>query len=262
MIGTRFLEGKVALVTGGGTGIGLAISQGLAAHGAKIVLASRSAEHLQHGADTLRAEGADVLTVGTNIREAAEIDRLVEQSVSHFGGIDILINNAGANFLSPALGVSPNGWRTIVDVVLNGTFLVTKAVAQHMIDTNRAGSIVNITATNGEWTGSPLFAASGAAKAGLLNLTRSLAIEWGSVNIRVNAVSPGPVATEEANRRLWPNEADRKQMAAQIPLGARLGLPEDSVGSVLFLCSPWAAYVTGAVIHVDGGEWLRKLPNW
>jgi NAD(P)-dependent dehydrogenase (short-subunit alcohol dehydrogenase family) len=258
----RFLEGQVALVTGGGTGIGLAIAKGLAAHGARLVIASRKEDHLAAGAAEIRAAGSEVLAVKTNLREPEEVDRLMGEARQKMGGVDILINNAGANFVSPALGVSPNGWRTIVDVVLNGTFFMSKAYAQHRIDAQKPGCIVNIAATNGEWTGSPLIAASGAAKAGVLNLTRSLATEWGPANIRVNAISPGPVATDEANRRLWPREEDRRRMAGHVPLEGRLGTPEDSVGPVLFLCSPWSAFVTGAVIHVDGGEWLRRVPSW
>ena len=253
----RAFAGRVVVVTGGGTGIGREIALAFARCGADLVLASRDAAHLEGAAAEVRALGRRALAIPTNIREAADCARLAEAAVSEFGRIDVLVNNAGANFACPAMGLSPNGWRTIVDVVLTGTFLCSQACARSMIE-RRSGRIISIAATNGI-TASPLIAPSGAAKAAVLNLTRTLAVEWAPFGITVNAVSPGAVDTAGASARVFP-EAAKQAIARATPLG-RMGQAEDCIGPVLFLASDAAAFVTGANLVVDGGAMNPPIPK-
>lgn len=253
------LAGRVCLVTGGATGIGLAICRSMARLGARLVIASRKQAALDAAAAELGGLGAAVLTVATNVREAPEVERLIERTIEHFGALDVLVNNAGANFLAPAAGISANGWRTVVDVVLNGTFLCSLAAFKAMSGRG-GGLIINNAATNG-WNGSPMMAHSGAAKAGVINLTQTLAVEWASSGVRVNAIAPGPVSTEGANSRLWSAPELMQRLERQVPLG-RFARAEDCVGPVLFLCTPAARFITGAVIAVDGADGLRRPPEW
>jgi NAD(P)-dependent dehydrogenase (short-subunit alcohol dehydrogenase family) len=251
------LKDRVVLITGGGTGIGRAIALGFAKCGAELVLASRKRENCETVAAECRALGVKAHALAVNIRDAdavaacfAELDTLTS------GRLDVLINNAGANFMSPALGISPNGWRSVLQTLVDGTFFCSQQAAKRMIDRG-GGRIINNAATNG-WNGSPLMAHSGAGKAAILSLTETLAAEWGPMNITVNAVSPGAVSTDGANSRLWSESETMQQIARRIPLGQRFGSPEDCVGAFLFLASDAAAYVTGANIAVDGGQRLRS----
>jgi NAD(P)-dependent dehydrogenase (short-subunit alcohol dehydrogenase family) len=191
-----------------------------------------------------------------DIKQPDQIEALISAVLKRFGKIDFLINNAGANFLSPAIDVSPNGWRTIIDTVLNGTFFVSRAVAPSMVERG-FGRIVNMAATNAH-NGSPLMVHSGAAKAGVISMTETLAMEWAAAGITVNAVAPGPVNTAGANQRLWPDSSVVERMERRIPMG-RFARPADVVGPTLFLCSDAAAFVTGATLIVDGGDRLRSF---
>jgi NAD(P)-dependent dehydrogenase (short-subunit alcohol dehydrogenase family) len=243
------LEGRVALVTGGGTGIGAGIARTLARHGADIVLASRTRAHLEPMAAEVGALGRDALVCELDVRDREACQRTVEQALDRFGRLDLLINNAAGNFLVRATELSENGWRSVVDIVLTGTFNMSQAAYPAMRD--GGGSIVNITTTY-VTTGAPFMAHSGAAKAGVLNLTRTLAVEWGRDGIRVNAVAPGLVEGTEGARRLAESIGYVEVYRRQVPLG-RLVRTEDVANAVLFLASPAASHISGAEITVDGG---------
>ncbi len=243
----------MALVTGGGTGIGAGLTRWLAAHGADIVLASRKREHLEPMANELRESARDVLVCELDVRDREACDGAVGQTLDRFGRLDILVNNAAGNFLVRAADLSEKGWRAVVDIVLNGTFNMSQAVYAAMRDSG-GGSIINITTTYVA-TGAPLMAHSGAAKAGVLNLTRSLAVEWGGDGIRVNAVAPGLVEGTEGSRRLAESIGLVDAYRSQVPL-QRLVTTDDIAATVLFLVSPAASHITGVEITVDGGASL------
>jgi NAD(P)-dependent dehydrogenase (short-subunit alcohol dehydrogenase family) len=245
----------VALVTGGGTGIGRAIGAALAQEGFNLAIASRSAEHLASGAAELRGRGARVLEVPTDVRLPDQVDRLVEAVRTEYGRLDVLVNNAAGNFVSPAEKITPNGWRAVVGIVLDGTFFCSRA-ALPMLRKSPSPSIVNIVASYA-WMAGPGTAHSAAAKAGVLALTRTLAVEWAPYGVRVNAVAPGPVRTEGTDRQLWVSDELVETIRAGVPLG-RFGTPEEIAESVRFLASSRASYITGQVLAVDGGQWLGK----
>jgi NAD(P)-dependent dehydrogenase (short-subunit alcohol dehydrogenase family) len=243
----------VALVTGGGTGLGLAIGRRLAETGYDLAIASRSEEHLRAGAAALGTLGARVVSVPTDVREPAQVDRLLGRVEEAFGRLDVLVNNAAGNFVVPAEQLTPNGWRAVVGIVLDGTFFCSRS-AFPLLRRAPYPSIVNLGASYG-WMAGPGTVHSAAAKAGVLALTRTLAVEWAPYRIRVNAVAPGPVRTDGTDRQLWSDPALRERIAAGIPLG-RFGTPEEVAAAVEFLVSRAASYITGEVLTVDGGQWL------
>ena len=247
------LAGQVALITGGGTGIGAGITRALARHGADVVLASRKREHLESMAGEVGAMGRGALCHEMDVRDFEACEATVAAALDRFGRIDILVNNAAGNFLVRAAELSENGWRAVVDIVLNGTFNMSRAVYPAMRDAG-GGSIVNITTTY-VGSGAPFMAHSGAAKAGVLNLTRTLAVEWGGDEIRVNAVAPGLVEGTEGAKRLAESIGIVEDYRRQVPLG-RLVSTDDVGGIVLFLSSPAASHITGVEITVDGGASL------
>ena len=256
MFATRVLDGQTALVTGGGTGIGLAIATALGRLGARVVIASRSAEHLDAGAATLREAGCQVRTAEADVRDPAQVDAMVATALDAFGRIDILVNNAAGNFICRAEELSPNGWNAVIGIVLNGSFYCSRAVGRHMIARGGGGSIVSILA-NYAWTGSAGTIHSASAKAGVLAMSRTMAVEWAPHGIRVNAVAPGPIESPGAARQLWSTPEAVGQITRGVPLG-RWGRAEEIADAVSFLASPHAAYITGEVLTVDGGQWLGR----
>jgi NAD(P)-dependent dehydrogenase (short-subunit alcohol dehydrogenase family) len=256
MLPEKTLENRVAIITGGGTGIGLALAHEYARLGAKLLLASRSAEHLEAAAAELRARGAEVATCPTDVRSPDQVDRMCDEAVRRFGSLDVLVNNAAGNFICPAEKLSPNGWNAVVNIVLNGTFYCSRAAGLRMIESRRGGSILNIVAAYA-WTGGPGTIHSACAKAGVVTMTRTLAVEWARFKIRVNALAPGPVETEGAGSKLWGSAEAREAMLKTVPRG-RIGSTEEVAHAAAYLVSDFADFITGEVLVMDGGQWLGK----
>ncbi len=251
----ELLKGQVALVTGGGTGIGEGITLELARHGADIVVTSRDPGHHTAIVAQVEALGRRILSLAGDVRRPEQMEAVAARIKGDFGRLDILVNNAAGNFLCPAEQLSPNAWNSVIDIVLNGTFNTSKAVLPLMKD-QKNGCIVNIGATYA-WLAAPYVSHSGAAKAGVLNLTRSLAVEWSRYGIRVNAVTPGPIDDTEGVRRLIGDERIKEALMKKLPI-RRLGRKEEIGWAILYLVSPAAAWITGQNIVVDGGMWLGQ----
>jgi len=265
------LDGQVALVTGGGTGIGFGISELLASLGAHVVLASRRRQHLEPSVELLRNGGGKASAVEVDVRDPERVRAMVEQVRTEHGRVDVLVNNAAGNFYAPSETLSPNGWRSVVEIDLNGTFFCTQAVMP-LMKAQGGGRVVNISMTL-HYRGWPQMAHAAAAKAGIDALTRTLAVEWAPYHIRVNAVAPGPIPTEGVRKAFTPpadggapdvfaaaDEAMATWARKMIPL-QRWGTPRDVANVVAFLASPAGDWITGAVFVVDGGEWLAKPPT-
>jgi peroxisomal 2,4-dienoyl-CoA reductase len=246
---------KVVVVTGGSTGIGRSIALLMATYGAHVVLASRNLTALQAVAAEVATRGVRALPVQTDIRQHEQVAAMVQTAIDTFGRIDVLVNNAAGSFLAAARKITPKGWQSVVDTTLNGTFYCSQAVGLRMIGQG-GGKIINITATL-HFKGSPGLVAPTAAKAGVEALTKSLALEWAKFNILVNAIAPGPIHTEGADRNLWSNTAFRDMIERGVPLG-RFGKTADIANMAVYLASPAGDYITGATMVVDGGEWLQK----
>jgi NAD(P)-dependent dehydrogenase (short-subunit alcohol dehydrogenase family) len=256
MLPADTLKNQVAIITGGGTGLGRAMALEFSRLGARLVLASRSMEHLEPTVAELKQQGGEAIAVSTDVRDPAQVDRMVEAAKEQFGGVDILINNAAGNFIVKPEDLSPNGWRAVVDIVLNGTFYCSRAAGREMIAQQRGGKIVSILATYA-WHGGPGTVHSAAAKAGVLAMTRTLAVEWAPHKIRVNAIAPGPVMTEGAGSKLWASPEVQERMTRNIPAG-RMGQPEEIAQAAAYLVSPFADYINGEAVTIDGGEWLGR----
>jgi len=245
------VDGKVVLVTGGGTGIGAIIAREFAVRGARTLIASRNAEHLAPVADGIRQAGGTVDVATCDVRDAAQVEGMVARAYERFGALDVLINNHGASFFQPATEMSPNGFATVVAINLQGTFLCAQAAARRWIAAGRSGRIVNMSSEAGV-LGSPGMAHYGAAKAGIVNLTRTLAMEWASHGILVNCIAPGPIDTQEAGARTWPTPELRRAVARSTALD-RLGVAEEIAWPCLFFASDASSFVTGQTLSVDGG---------
>ena len=249
----NLLAGKAALITGGGTGICRGIALALASAGCDVAIASRKQEHLDQTAAELRAAGARSLAVAGDVRDGSAVDAIVARTVASFGRLDVLVNGAAGNFVCEAENLSPNGFGTVVDIDLKGTFNVSRAALPHL--KARGGVVLNISATL-QLLGTAGQSHAAAAKAGVDSLTRTLAVEWGHFGIRVNGLAPGPVDGTEGVRRLT-TEASRRNIEAQCPLG-RLATIDEVASAAVFLCSDASSFVTGTTLVIDGGLWLRS----
>jgi len=271
MFDTKILAERSVLVTGGGSGLGLAMAKKFAAHGAKVTIAGRTLDRLEKGAREIAEvarEGGEVDFVPADVREPDEVDKLVGHAVSRFGKVDSLVNNAAGNFLITSEDLTPNGFDAVVRTVLHGSVYCTLAVGRHLLERKAPGSIVSVVTTYA-WTGTGFALPSACAKAGVLAMTRSLAVEWGHAGIRLNAVAPGPIPTEGAWSRLVAFPEAEKNTLERIPLG-RFGTAEELANLVTFLLSEMCPYQTGDCVTIDGGEWLagagefsdyRKIPR-
>jgi NAD(P)-dependent dehydrogenase (short-subunit alcohol dehydrogenase family) len=244
------------LVTGGGTGLGKAIATEFARLGAAIVIASRKEEHLAAGREAIEAVGAPVLTVQCDIRQPEEIAAAFDAAEEELGLPDVLINNAAANFPVPAEDMSPNAWRTVVDITLNGTFLCSREFGRRHLAAGSPGSIVNVGASYA-WTGGPGFVHSAAAKAGVKNLTESLAVEWGPYGIQVNALVPGLFPHEDMTADIRGNLDRTSDKDASQP-AMRVGRRQELGWAATFLASPYGRFISGHTLVVDGANWQRR----
>jgi NAD(P)-dependent dehydrogenase (short-subunit alcohol dehydrogenase family) len=247
------LQGRVALVTGGGSGIGAGIARRLAAQGAKVALLGRRPEMLEAVAGEIRAAGGAAITAPTDVREYADVEAAVTRTVAEFGRLDIVVCSAAGNFLAPAATLSANGFKAVIGIDLLGTFNVCRAAFEPL--SREGGSIISISAPQA-FIPTPLQVHVGAAKAGIEKMTRDLALEWGAANIRVNTVVPGPTEDTEGMRRLAPEDPEiQARMKKGVPLG-RWGKIDEIADAVLFLVSPAAAFITATTLVVDGGSSL------
>ncbi len=253
MFETTLLAGKNILITGGGTGLGRVMALRFAELGARVAVLGRRPEPLAEVVQQIEAQGREAMAVCGDVRDAARVNTAVDEVITRFGALDVLVNNAAGNFLALTETLSPNAFNAVVGIVLNGTFHCTSAVGKHMIAQGRGGCILNIVATYA-WTGAAYVVPSVCAKAAVLAMTRSLAVEWGRYRIRLNAIAPGPFPTEGAWSRLMlpgmEEEGKRRN-----PTG-RLGEPPELANLAAYLVSDAASYINGECVTMDGGEWL------
>ncbi len=252
------LKDKNIIVTGGGSGLGKAMTKYFLELGAKVVITSRNLEKLQNTATELEAEtGGTCLPLQCDVRHYDQVEKMLEQTLEKFGSVDILLNNAAGNFISPTERLSANAFDTIIDIVLKGSKNCTLALGKHWIEKEEKNkSVLNIVTTYA-WTGSAYVVPSATAKAGVLAMTRSLAVEWAKYGIRMNAIAPGPFPTKGAWDRLLPGDLKEKfDLAKKVPL-KRVGEHQELANLVAYLVSDFSAYINGEVITIDGGEWLK-----
>ena len=255
MFTKELLKKKIIIITGGGTGLGKSMAQRFGELGANLVITSRKLEVLEETAEELRTSGANVLPLQCDVRKPDEVEEMISRAVGEFGAVDVLVNNAAGNFISPTERLSPGGFKVIVDIVLNGTFNCTLSAGKEMI--KRGGGVILNIITTYAWTGSGYVVPSACAKAGVLAMTRSLAVEWAKYGIRTNAIAPGPFPTEGAWKRLVvPGLGIEKKMKKRIPL-KRFGEQKELADLATFLISDGAGYINGEVVTIDGGEWLK-----
>lgn len=248
--------GQVVFITGGGTGLGSAIATEFARLGASIVIASRKQEHLEEGAARLSQLEVPVLTVSCDIREADQIATAFDEAERAVGLPDVLVNNAAANFPVPAEDMSPNAWRTVVDITLNGTFLCAREFARRHLGAGTPGSIINVGASYA-WTGGPGFAHSAAAKAGVKNMVETLAVEWGPYGIQVNGLVPGLFPHEDMTADIKGN-LDRTNDKDACQPAMRVGRLRELGWAATFLASPYGRFISGHTLVVDGANWQRR----
>jgi len=249
-------DGTCVVVTGGGTGLGKAIATEFGRLGADVVVASRKDEHLDAGRQAVEATGARALAVSCDIRDADAVADLFDRATEAFGMPGVLVNNAAANFPVPAEDMSPNAWRTVLDITLTGTFLCAREFGRRHLAAGTPGSIVNVGATFA-WTGGPGFAHSSAAKAGVVNLTQTLAVEWGPYGIQVNCLVPGLMPHEDMTGDIR-SSLDRTHDKDVCQPALRVGQRQELGWAATFLASPYARFITGHTLVVDGANWQRR----
>lgn len=250
------LKGQTIIVTGGGTGLGKSMGTYFLELGANLVITSRKIDVLEKTAKEMEeATGGKVLAVQCDVREYDQVENVIAKSVERFGSVECLLNNAAGNFISPTERLSHRAFHIVLDIVLKGTSNFTLALGKHWIEKKQPGTVLNIVTTYA-WTGSGYVVPSACAKAGVLAMTRSLAVEWAKYKIRLNAIAPGPFPTEGAWSRLLPGDLVKKfDPAKLVPLG-RVGEHQELANLAAYLMSDFSAYVNGEVVTIDGGEWL------
>jgi len=250
------LKGATIIITGGGTGLGRSMGTYMLELGANLVITSRKLEVLEKAAKEMEeATGGKVLPVQCDVRDYEQVENVIKTAQEHFGNITGLLNNAAGNFISPTERLSNRAFDTVIDIVLKGTTNFTLALGKHWIAAKQAGTVLNIVTTYA-WTGSGYVVPSACAKAGVLAMTRSLAVEWAKYKIRLNAIAPGPFPTEGAWSRLLPGDLVKKfDPAKLVPVG-RVGEHQELANLSAYLMSDYSAYVNGEVVTIDGGEWL------
>jgi len=249
------LKNEVILITGGGSGLGLSMAKKFAELGADIAICGRTEKKLKDATEELKEYGTDVHWYPVDVRDYEKVGEMINQIVNDFGKMTGLVNNAAGNFLSASEDLSPGGFKAIVDIVLHGSFNCTHHFGNYLIDNKQKGNILNIVTTYAEDAGSAFVLPSACGKAGVLAMTRSLAYEWGTYGIRVNAIAPGPFPTEGAWTRLFPTKKFEKKYLDKIPAG-RYGDHEELANLASFLMSDLAPYITGETVTIDGGEKL------
>jgi NAD(P)-dependent dehydrogenase (short-subunit alcohol dehydrogenase family) len=249
--------GQSVLVTGGGTGLGRAIAVEFARLGAAVTIASRDTDHRAAGVDAVTAAGGRATGVACDVRDPAQVATAFDAAEATFGPLDVVVNNAAGNFPVPAEDLSPNGWRAVTQIVLDGTFFGCRELGRRRIADGRPACALNVGAAYA-WTGGPGFAPSAAAKAGVKNLTETLAVEWGPYGIRVNGLVPGLVPHPDEAAHITEGVPGRGVAEDRRSPGHRIGLPRELGWAAVYLCSPWSSYVTGHTFVVDGANWQRR----
>lgn len=258
MLRDNALADKVIVVTGGGSGLGKAMTKYFMELGAKVAITSRDIEKLQNTTKELEKEtGGSCLAIQCDVRHYDQVENMLKEVLKTYGRVDILLNNAAGNFISPTERLSANAWDTIIDIVLKGSKNCTLAFGKHWIDTKQTNTNVLNIVTTYAWTGSAYVVPSATAKAGVLAMTRSLAVEWAKYGIRMNAIAPGPFPTKGAWDRLLPGDLKEKfNLAKKVPL-KRVGDHQELANLAAYLVSDFSAYINGEVVTIDGGEWLQ-----
>ncbi|PGL69723.1 2,4-dienoyl-CoA reductase [Bacillus sp. AFS055030] len=253
------MKDKVVIITGGSSGLGKAIAMRFAKEGAKVVIVGRDLEKLNNAKEEIEQSDGQVLSIDMDVRNPELIKNMVNEVDQTFGTIDFLVNNTASNFICAAEDLSVNGWNTVINSVLNGTFYCSSEVGRYMIQHKIKGAITNIIATYA-WDAGPGVIHSASAKAGVLAMTRTLAVEWGrKYGIRVNAIAPGPIERTDGAAKLWLSDELENRTLQSVPLG-RLGTPEEIAGLCAYIFSNEAGYINGSCFTMDGGQSLHQYP--
>ena len=253
------MEKKAVIITGGSSGMGKAMAKKQAELGWHVMVTGRNHEALEETKKEIETFEGQVACFQMDVRSDSAASDMIKEAIKAFGQLDALINNAAGNFICPAEKLTPNGWKAVIEIVLNGTFFCSQAAARHWIDQKQQGVILNMAATYA-WGAGAGAVRSAAAKAGVLSLTRTLAVEWGSkYGIRTNAIAPGPIERTGGAEKLFESEKGMARTMNSVPLG-RLGTPEEIAALAAFLLSDESSYINGDCITMDGGQWLNPYP--